>query len=217
MTSTARIPSLTRNIMSISFILLMTKLNIPVARNLLARRQVMNGSFDKLRLVSTYGAFGTVAETREELVIESASDLTGPWKEYQFKVKPGDINRRPSWTSPYHHRLDWQMWISSQVGSIDRSPWLYSFLLKLLNQEKDVINLIQEDPWQLDPSKSDTDRPKFIRIEKYRYKFYRKRHGRNNGCTKSQYWTRERMGAYFPRQGVMTAAMLSEIIEKYRG
>lgn len=215
--TTARIPSLARNIMSISFILLMSKLNIPVARNLLARRQVMNGSFDKLRLVSTYGAFGTVAETREELVIESASDLTGPWKEYQFKVKPGDVNRRPLWISPYHRRLDWQMWISSQVGSIDRSPWLYSFLLKLLNQEKAVIDLIQEDPWQLDLSDSDTVRPKFIRIEKYKYKFYRKRHDRNSGHTKSQYWTRERMGTYFPRQGVMTAAMLSEIIEKYRG
>ena len=34
------------------------------ARNLLSRRQVMNSSFDPLRLVNTYGAFGTVTRRR---------------------------------------------------------------------------------------------------------------------------------------------------------
>jgi hypothetical protein len=53
-------------------------------------------------------------------------------KEYNFKVKPGDAQRQPRFISPYHERLDWQMWIASQSGGIDRSPWLMSFLLKLL-------------------------------------------------------------------------------------
>jgi len=84
----------------------------------------MNGTFDKLRLCSTYGAFGMMAERREELIIESSTNIEGPWKEYNFKVKPGDAQRRPRFISPYHERLDWQMWIASQSGGIDRSPWL---------------------------------------------------------------------------------------------
>ena len=90
-----------------------------------------NGSFDKLRLCGTYGAFGVVSEQREELIIESASNVTGPWKEYHFKVKPGDVHRRPRWISPYHHRIDWQMWIAAVSGNIERSPWLYSLLFKV--------------------------------------------------------------------------------------
>jgi hypothetical protein len=49
------------------------------------------------------------------------------------------------------------MWIASQSGGIDRSPWL-SFLLKLLRQEKDVIDLIEDDPW-----KNDDEMPKLYR------------------------------------------------------
>jgi hypothetical protein len=110
--------------------------------------------------------------------------------------------------------------LASQVGGIERSYWLPNFLLKLLNQEKDVIDLIEGDPWKPESSSSDptgSDGPKFIRIEKYRYKFYtnnRDFHAGevNGGHTKPQYWSRERIGRYFPRQGVMNAAMLKEII-----
>jgi hypothetical protein len=56
---------------------------------------------------------------REEVILQGTSaDLSDPvrrwkeqeWKEYQFKVKPGDLARRPPWISPYHYRLDWLMW-----------------------------------------------------------------------------------------------------------
>ena len=46
------------------------------ARNLLSRRQVMNSSFDPLRLVNTYGAFGSVTRRRHEVIIEGTSDTT---------------------------------------------------------------------------------------------------------------------------------------------
>ena len=206
---------MTRAIISAAFFLLMAKLNVNIVRNLLARPQVMNGSFDKLRLVGTYGAFGVVADQREELIIESACDINGPWKEYHFKVKPGDVYRKPPWISPYHHRLDWQLWIASQSGRVERSLWIFSLLLKLLRQEKDVLDLIESDPWVTTPTntsgESNTDdnsnkKPKFIRIEKYRYKFvHPSEHSK-------QYWQRERVGRYFPRQGVVTAEMLEEVV-----
>jgi len=215
-------------IISIAFFLLMAKLNLNVVRNLLARRQIMNASFDRLRLCGTYGAFGVVAEQREELIIESANDIKGPWKEYHFKVKAGDVHKRPRWISPYHHRLDWQMWIASQSGRVERSQWLISLLLKLLRQEKDVINLIESDPWK--PMSANNDgkspeshtednssvSPKYIRIEKYRYKFYDRKKDDNANIRgeKSPYWVRERVGRYFPMQGVMTADMLEELMNE---
>ena len=163
----------------------------------------MNGSFDPLRLVNTYGAFGTVDETREEYIIESAEDLSGPWKEYQFKVKPGDIKRVPRFLSPYHYRLDWLMWIASSSGGLDRSSWMYSLLFKLLTQEKDVLALIESDPWQ-----ASNGRPKYIRIEQYRYKFAK--------IGGEQYWERERIGKVFPRQGVCTIDMLKTLATDFR-
>lgn len=207
-----------RNFFSVAFFVLTAKLNINVVRNLLARRQIMNGSFDKLRLCGTYGAFGVVAEQREELIIESANDIKGPWLEYHFKVKPGDVHRHPKWISPYHHRLDWQMWIASQSGQAERSPWLMSFLLKLIRQEKDVIDLIECDPWKLLPSESlqhgEVASPKYIRVEKYLYKFYNHRNDPVVGNRKNPYWVRHRLGRFFPKQGVMTAEMLEETLNE---
>mmetsp|Transcript_25720 Transcript_25720/g.43602 ORF Transcript_25720/g.43602 Transcript_25720/m.43602 type:complete len:711 (+) Transcript_25720:134-2266(+) len=189
-----------RKVISLAFFMLMAKLNVKVVQNLLAKRQLMNASFDKLRLAGTYGAFGVVAEEREELIIESAVDANGPWKEYNFNVKPGDVNRTPRWISPYHHRIDWQLWISAQTGRIERNPWMLSFLLKLLQQEKDVIGLLESDPWD-----GSGTSPKYIRVEKYKYSY--------NKRGSSPYWNRERIGRYFPYgQGVLTEAMLKDII-----
>ena len=243
---------LARKMVSVVFAALIAKLSVPVVRNLLARRQIMNGSFDRYRLVNTYGAFGTVSDVREELIIESASNVAGPWKEYTFKAKPGPLTRRPPWITPYHYRLDWLMWIASVCGGIERSPWLLNLLKKLLEQDEGVLGLLENDPWDNDDepighqhqtstsqeeemsddssttstTSSDplnfTDdgmsnnlsrkkSPKYIRIEKYRYSFnYDKTFVDENG--NRLYWKRERIGRYFPRNGVVTKDILNDII-----
>jgi hypothetical protein len=101
----------------------------------------MNSSFDPLRLVNTYGAFGTVNEERKQFIVSAACDMEGPWRKYHFKSKPGDVTRKPKCISPYHYRLDWQFWIASSLGNINRSPWIYTFLLKLLEQDPDVLGM----------------------------------------------------------------------------
>src|SRR5882724_3699734 len=73
-------------------------------RNLIGRRQLMNYSFNRLHLVGTYGAFGSVTRERHEIVIEG-TDVTEPsedtvWREYEFKGKPGDPRRRPPQIAP---------------------------------------------------------------------------------------------------------------------
>src|SRR5206468_825037 len=69
-------------------------------RNLLSRRQRMNASFDPLRLVNTYGAFGSITRVRHEVVIEGtdAAHIDGDtvWREYEFKGKPRQSQASPS-------------------------------------------------------------------------------------------------------------------------
>lgn len=40
------------------------------ARNLLARQQLMNTSYESLHLVNSYGAFGSITRVRREIVVE---------------------------------------------------------------------------------------------------------------------------------------------------
>ena len=187
-------PSVSRQVITCLFSTLVAFLSIPVVKNLLSKRQLMNASFDPLRLINTYGAFGTVDEERLEYIISAASDVDGPWKEYQFKVKRGDIWRKPRFLSPYHYRLDWQMWIASTVGSLERSPWMYNFLLKLLEQDLGVLRLLDSNPFE-----GETKGPKYIRVEKYVYKF---RKPDCNSTSPQPYWDRKLIGRVFPRQGV---------------
>ena len=84
------------------------------AQNLVSRRQRMNSSYDPLRLVNTYGAFGSISRIRQEVILEGTteSDVSDEtvWAEYEFKGKPGDVKRMPRQWSPYHLRLDWMTW-----------------------------------------------------------------------------------------------------------
>jgi hypothetical protein len=252
-----RAPSFTRRLINVLFGLLVVKLSLPVVSNLFSKKQIMNGSFDKFRLINTYGAFGTVDEERMELIIEASDSYSGPWVEYSFKVKPGDVTRQPRWISPYHYRLDWQMWIASVAGGIDRSPWMYSFLLKLLQQDSEVLSLLDHDPWE-----NLCQKPKYIRVDKYRYKFA-SRNNSNDSTTSDEdilpdqmllvsegnsttvvdavnstiltdgegnltdvvkvsiesqtqkqqpYWEREKVGRYFPKQGLATEEMLQKLV-----
>ena len=112
------------------------------------------------------------------------------------------------WISPYHYRLDWQIWIAAVSGRIERSPWLIKLLIKLLKQEKDVVELLESDPWA-----TETSGPKYIRIEKYQYKYYDHKRDVNDSTRQvlPPFWKRERIGRYFPRQGVLTKDILQDI------
>ena len=83
-------------------------LSAPIVTNLVSSRQIMNTSFEPFRIVNTYGAFGSVTKDRSEIVFEgSKSDdpaKATDWQEYEFKCKPGSVDRRPCFLSPYHYR-----------------------------------------------------------------------------------------------------------------
>jgi hypothetical protein len=171
--------------------LLVVLLSWRPARNLVGRRQLMNASFDPLRLVNTYGAFGAITRVRREVVLEGTDDPTpGPdavWKEYQFKAKPGDPRRRPRQVAPYHLRLDWLTWFAA-MSSAAAHPWLLTLAVRLLEGDPATRKLLgRPDPFPERP-------PALVRARLYRYRFTTRAERRQTGA----WWSRELLGEYLP-------------------
>jgi hypothetical protein len=148
---------------------------------------MMNASFEPLHLVNTYGAFGSITRQRFEIIMEGTeSDLptdAAPWREYEFKGKPGNPRRRPCIVSPYHWKLDWQMWFAAMSDYRD-NPWIVNLVAKLLVNDKPVLGLLAGNPFPDKP-------PRFVRAELYLYHF-------TKSHADGAWWTRERVGSYLP-------------------
>ena len=123
-------------------------LSWPALRNLFARRQLMNASFNRWQLANAYGAFGTVTKERIEIVVEGTTDEdpdAATWREYAFKGKPGDLRRIPRQFAPYHLRLDWLMWFLPLGRSLE--DWFTAFLVKLLEADRADPAAARRDPF----------------------------------------------------------------------
>jgi hypothetical protein len=142
-------------------------LSIAPVSNLLSSGQMMNTSFNRLHLVNTYGAFGSVGRERNEIVFEGtdaavlAADTR--WREYEFKAKPGDPHRRPAIIAPYQPRIDWQIWFAA-MSTPDQYPWTLHFVWKLLHNDPGTLSLLAQNPFPDKP-------PRYIRAQYYRYEF----------------------------------------------
>jgi Lipase maturation factor len=146
----------------------------------------MNASFEPLHLVNTYGAFGAVTRERFEVVIKGTdaehADPSAEWREYEFKGKPGDVNRPPCIVSPYHWKLDWQMWFAA-MSPAELHPWIFVLMQRLLEGEKRILRLFARNPFPNAP-------PKFIRADWYRYRFTKP--------GEPGWWTRTFVAEYLP-------------------
>lgn len=159
--------------------------SVPVVDNLFfADDQVMNGSFDRLHLVNTYGAFGSVGELRDEAVIQGTNDdpadPAATWLDYELPCKPGDPDRRSCWITPYHLHLDWQMWFVPLRG-VQENAWLAHLVAKLLAGDPDALAQLAVDPFPEGP-------PRAIRVARYRYRFA--------PLGDTAWWHRERKGNF---------------------
>lgn len=156
-------------------------LSWPALRNLFARRQLMNASFNRWQLANAYGAFGTVTKERVEIVVEGTTDADGEsdWREYEFRGKPGDVRRVPRQFAPYHLRLDWLMWFLPLGRSLD--DWFTVFLLRLLEADAPTLALLRVDPFDGRP-------PRWVRAVSYRYRFATRAERRELGV----HWVRDR-------------------------
>ncbi|XP_018541042.1 lipase maturation factor 1 isoform X2 [Lates calcarifer] len=184
---------LIRRVVNISLGILIGFLSIPVVMNLISSRQVMNTSFDPLRIVNTYGAFGSITKERTEVIFQGTlnpdpKDPEAVWEEYQFQCKPGDIYRRPCLISPYHYRLDWLMWFAA-FQTYEQSEWVIHIAGRLLSNDSTVLSLLDHNPFQ------GRDPPRWVRGEHFRYKFSPPG---SASAAQGKWWLRKRIGAYFP-------------------
>ncbi|KAJ8964087.1 hypothetical protein NQ314_005141 [Rhamnusium bicolor] len=134
----------------------------------------------KLHAVNQYGLFSkmTGIDGRPEIVLEGSNSIEGPWKEYNFLYKPGNVNHSLPFVAPYAPKLDWQMYWAA-YSTYDKQPWLLSLTHRLLVGKSEVLALLDKlhSPFVQQP-------PKYIRGILYK--------------SKSAWWTREKVGEYFP-------------------
>ncbi len=99
-----------------------------------------------------------------------------------FRGKPGDLYRRPPQVTPYHSKLDWQMWFAA-MSPYYYHPWALNLISKLLHGQPDVLGLFRDNPFPDQP-------PVFIRVRHYIYRF--------TGPGESAWWQRELVGEWLP-------------------
>lgn len=137
------------------------------------------------RSINNYGLFAVMTKTRPEIIIEGSNDGKN-WKPYEFKHKPGRLNKRLSFVAPHQPRVDWQMWFAA-LGNYKRNPWFTNFCMRLLQGKKEVIALVDKNPFPDKP-------PKYIRALLYEYEFTDLGTLRSTG----RRWKRELKGLYCP-------------------
>ncbi|XP_018564057.1 lipase maturation factor 2 [Anoplophora glabripennis] len=143
----------------------------------------------KLHAVNQYGLFPrmTGVDGRPEIILEGSDSIEGPWREYNFLYKPGNVNHSLPFVAPYAPKLDWQMYWAA-YSTYEKQPWLLSLTHRLLVGKPEVLALLDKlhSPYTQKP-------PRYIRGILYRYKY-------TPWSQKSQstWWVRERVSEYFP-------------------
>jgi len=136
-------------------------------------------------IVNTYGLFAVMTTTRPEISIEGSDDGE-TWLPYEFKYKPGDLDRRLSWVAPHQPRLDWQMWFAA-LGDYRSNPWIVRFMGRLLEGSPDVLNLMLSNPFP-------KGAPRYLRATLYQYRFTDRAEKSKTG----NWCRREVIGEYIP-------------------
>jgi hypothetical protein len=159
----------------------------PVA-NMFSSRQVMNTSFDRLDLVNTYGAFGSVGRVRMNVVFEGTDAATpddnARWREYPYRALPVALDKRPVQIAPYQPRLDWQMWFAA-MATPQEYPWTLHLVWKLLHNDPGALSLFGGNPFPDKP-------PRYVRAILYTYRFAPPRN------PQGLWWERQEQGLWLP-------------------
>jgi hypothetical protein len=140
---------------------------------------------EPFRLVNGYGLFAVMTTTRSELVVEGSADGVA-WLPYEFKYKPGRVDRRLAWVAPHQPRLDWQMWFAA-LGSYEQDAWVEAFCRRVLEGSPPVLELLASNPFAGKP-------PALLRVLRYDYRFTNRETRRRTGAV----WARTLVGPYSP-------------------
>jgi predicted DCC family thiol-disulfide oxidoreductase YuxK len=138
-------------------------------------------------IVNGYGLFRVMTKSRPEIIVEGSADGID-WLPYEFRWKPGALDKAPRWAAPHQPRLDWQMWFAA-LGNYRRNPWFVSFLERLLRNQPEVTGLLARNPFPAEP-------PRYVRARLYEYRFTDSSEHRSTGAS----WKREERGEYLPHR-----------------
>jgi hypothetical protein len=144
-----------------------------------------DGWLSPFRTVNDYGLFRVMTTERNEIIVQGSND-GAHWLDYEFKYKPGDVNRRPGFVAPFQPRVDWQMWFAA-FSDYHQNPWFGNFCVRLLQGSPEVLELLAKNPFPDKP-------PHYIRAELYNYQFTSSAERRATGA----WWKRELIGEYLP-------------------
>jgi hypothetical protein len=137
------------------------------------------------RTFNNYGLFAVMTTTRPEIIIEGSNDGE-TWQVYEFRWKPGDPQRPPTFVAPHQPRLDWQMWFAA-LDIYQNNPWLVNFMVRLLEGSPDVLALLGHNPFPNAP-------PRYVRAMLYLYHFTDFSTAQPDGA----WWQREQRLQYAP-------------------
>jgi hypothetical protein len=140
---------------------------------------------EPFRILNGYGLFRVMTKERPEIQVEGSADGID-WVSYEFKWKPGDVNRAPRWCAPHQPRLDWQMWFAA-LGGRRQEDWFQNFVVRLLENEPAVTRLLARNPFPDKP-------PRYVRAILFKYQFTSSEEHRATGA----WWKRRETGEFFP-------------------
>jgi hypothetical protein len=140
-------------------------------------------------IVNTYGPFAVMTKVRNEIVIEGSAD-NSVWQEYQFKYKPGSLEKCPGWVAPHQPRIDWQMWFAA-LSKPEHERWLYNLLVRLLQNSEPVKAIFKHNQFPENP-------PSSIRALFYQYTYTSAEERSETG----QCWNRTLLGEYYPPMSI---------------
>jgi hypothetical protein len=136
-------------------------------------------------IFNSYGLFTVMTIARPEIIIRGSDDQEN-WFPYEFKWKPGDVEKKPKFVAPHQPRLDWQMWFAV-LSNYEKNPWLIQFMTRLLQGSPIVIALLENNPFPNSP-------PKYLQAVVYEYRFAdSETRNRDNS-----WWTRKLLRPYTP-------------------
>lgn len=133
----------------------------------------------------TFHIFPTMQIDRIELVIQGSNDGQ-VWQTYDFKYKPGDPSRAPTFNVPHQPRLDWMIWFTPTQQAVHMN-WFGRFMQRLHQGSPSVTRLLATDPFPNAP-------PRYLRVSAYRYHFTSMEERLRSG----NWWRAEYLGQ-FPR------------------
>ncbi len=113
-------------------------------------------------VANPYGLFASMTTDRNEIALEGSHDGE-TWRSYRFRWKPDRLEQAPRFAGLHMPRLDWQLWFAALRGCRG-APWFHAFLLRVLQGEAVVLDLVAENPFPDAP-------PRYLRTPFERYTF----------------------------------------------